>query len=421
MIPLLLTLALTAAGPPGAAPTPAFAAASGGSFGPVAVVRPPAAPGRVVLYLSGPDGPEAPALLEPLRALALDGALVLAVSTPRWLRHQRGGRCLYPAGDLESLAQSLEKSLGLTTYLRPILVGSGPGATVAEAALAQAPAGTFLGAVALGDRPAPAPGLSFCRGSATAHPTAPASVALPSSAPEPLRAAVARLDTAAPTKGALAPSAGPAVSDLPLVEVRATAAGGDAFVLLVTGDGGWAGIDREIAAALAAKGLHVVGLDSLKYFWDRRTPAGLAVDLARIIEHYAAAWGRGRVALVGYSRGADVLPAAAALLAPGPRGRVDTVALLGPGREATFELHLTDFLSSGGGGRPILPDVERLVGTPVVCLYGVEEAEESLCPLLTKHPGATVVALAGAHHFGGDYGAVARAVVRALEPSAPAR
>ena len=90
------------------------------------------------------------------------------------------------------------------------------------------------------------------------------------------------------------------------------------------------------------------------------------------------------------------------------------VALLGPGRTAEFELHLTDFLTSSADGRPILPDVEQLGATPIVCLYGREEAGESLCPLLRARPGATVVELAGAHHFGGDYGAVAREVVRAL-------
>ncbi|MGB8933180.1 MAG: AcvB/VirJ family lysyl-phosphatidylglycerol hydrolase, partial [Anaeromyxobacteraceae bacterium] len=189
---------------------------------------------------------------------------------------------------------------------------------------------------------------------------------------------------------------------------------------LVTGDGGWAGIDRELAAAVAANGLPVVGLDSLKYFWTRRTPESFAADLGRIIEHYAAALGRPNVALIGYSRGADVLPAATALLAGGPRARVKVLALLGPGRAAEFELHVADFISSGSGGRPILPDVERLAGTPVLCLYGRDEGE-SLCPLIRSRPGARLVELDGGHHFGGDYGAVAREVVRSLAGGAPGR
>jgi type IV secretory pathway VirJ component len=461
MTPLLLALALTA--------SPADPTLPGGRFGPVTVVRPPGQPARVVLFLTGDGGWER-RVREMAYAMARDGALVLGLSTPRWVRSTGGERCAYPAGDLESLAQAAEKALGLPAYLRPILVGYSSGASLAYAALAQAPAGTFLGAVSLGFCPDLEMPATLCRGSGlsrsrtsrgNAELLAPGPVAAPwvlltgqADKGCPLAAAerfastakaraiavggghgFARLDLLLPTLletvrgmdpvahagAAPAPASGPAVADLPLVEVPATTPGRSAFALLVTGDGGWAGIDREIAAALAAKGLPVVGLDSLKYFWARRTPEGLAADLDRIIEHYAGAFQRSDVALVGYSRGADVLPAATAMLAQGSRKRVRAIALLGPGRAAEFELHLADFISSGAGGRPILPDVERLGTTPIVCLYGREEADESLCPLLRSRAGATVLELPGAHHFGGDYGAVAREVVRALEGAGPAR
>lgn len=414
-----MTWALLALALAGSAAAPSVEAIFGGRFGPVAVVRPPTPPARVVLFLAADGDLESSALRPTLVALARDGALVLVVSTQRWVRHVRGDRCAYPAGDLESLAQSLEKALGLPAYLRPILVGEGTGATVALAAMTQAPAGSFLGVVGFGAHASPSPPLSFCRGSAGPRSPSPARVDLPSRDPTALRAAVTSFDAGARAAATRAPA--PEVADLPLVVVAATAPGRGAFALLVTGDGGWAGIDRELAAAVAAKGLPVVGLDSLSYFWTRRTPESFARDLGRIIEHYATALGRSDVALIGYSRGADVLPAAVSLLPSGSRARVKVVALLGPGRAAAFELHVTDFLSSRAGGRPILPDVERLAETPVVCLFGRDEADESLCPLLRGHPGASLVELGGGHHFGGDYGAVARAVVRALDGVQPAQ
>jgi type IV secretory pathway VirJ component len=64
--------------------------------------------------------------------------------------------------------------------------------------------------------------------------------------------------------------------------------------------------------------------------------------------------------------------------------------------------------------------VERLAGTPVLCLYGRDE-EESLCPLLRARPGARLVELGGGHHFGGDYAAVAREVIRTLAGATPGR
>ena len=63
-----------------------------------------------------------------------------------------------------------------------------------------------------------------------------------------------------------------------------------------------------MAAALSAKGIPVVGLDSLRYFWTARTPEGLAADTDRMIRYYLAHFGKKRVLLIGYSQGADVLP-----------------------------------------------------------------------------------------------------------------
>lgn len=48
------------------------------------------------------------------------------------------------------------------------------------------------------------------------------------------------------------------------------------MAVLITGDDGWADIDRDIAAGLTQKGIAVVGLNALKYFWTARTPHGVA-------------------------------------------------------------------------------------------------------------------------------------------------
>jgi len=62
------------------------------------------------------------------------------------------------------------------------------------------------------------------------------------------------------------------VDDLPLVEVPATSGSPatDLLAVLVTGDGGWAGIDKSIGRYLSERGIPVIGVDSLRYFWRRR-------------------------------------------------------------------------------------------------------------------------------------------------------
>ena len=80
------------------------------------------------------------------------------------------------------------------------------------------------------------------------------------------------------------------------------------LAVVLSGDGGWAEIDKSISAGLSTAGVPVVGWSSLDYYWTPRSPERAAGDLARIIEHYTTAWQKARVLIVGYSFGADVAP-----------------------------------------------------------------------------------------------------------------
>jgi type IV secretory pathway VirJ component len=223
-------------------------------------------------------------------------------------------------------------------------------------------------------------------------------------------------DAGVPSPDASTPSQTESVTDLPLIEVPAATPSANSFALLISGDGGWAGIDKQLAAALNTQGLSVVGLDSLRYFWKRRTPEDTAKDVTRALTHYLTAWNTRSAVLVGYSRGADVLPATVARLPPELRQRVKLVALVAPSRVAEFEVHVTDLLGGGGGDYEVLPEVQSLGGMPVLCIYGDAEVDESLCPLLKDVKGAKSLMLQGGHHFGGDYARVARSIIDALGP-----
>jgi type IV secretory pathway VirJ component len=426
-----------------------------GGFPRPAVLAPEGSPKRVVLLLPGALGKDALAYAE---TLAGDGALVAVLDTRAWLAARAGARCAYPAGDLEVLAQQLQKERNLDAYQRPIVVGLDEGALVAWAAVAQAPPGTFAAGVAVApcpERPLP---VKLCAGSgprvrhlpggdlpALARSPAPfeviadasgkcpaeAAAALagelgarlgaverpPAGAPagDPvagaLRAALDRLSAAAPPP----PPPGPeGVADLPVVEVPAS--GSDPrLAILITGDGGWVGIDKALASAFAEAGVSTVGLDALRYFWKRRTPEETAQAVARIARHYGAAWGRREVILVGYSRGADLAPFVAARLAPADRERLRLVALLGPGTFAEFEVHAIDIFSSvrRDAALPTEDAVRATAGhTRMLCVRGADE-QDSLCPHLEDLPWVRQLVLAGGHHFDGDYQGIAKAVLDA--------
>jgi type IV secretory pathway VirJ component len=214
----------------------------------------------------------------------------------------------------------------------------------------------------------------------------------------------------------------PHTADLPLVEVPARGAArtevGELFAVLLTGDGGWAGLDQDLAGELADHGIPVVALNSLKYFWKAREPEGAAHDLVRIIGAYGAHWGRRQVLLIGYSFGADALPFLYDRLDAGTRRAVVGVALLGVGKNASFEIHVGDWIPGHGETGPAtIPQIERIRDARVLCVYGRDE-QDSPCPAL-EGSGVSVVALGGGHHFDGDYGALSRQILDFAESHTP--
>src|SRR5206468_354695 len=161
----------------------------------------------------------------------------------------------------------------------------------------------------------------------------------------------------------------PDTSDLSLIEVKTpTPSTRDVMAVLLSGDGGWAELDKSVAAGLAAAGVPTVGWSSLRYFWSPKTPEQAAADLVRVITRYARAWNKPRVILIGYSFGAEVLPFLVTRLPPEVRNRVTDVVLLGPGLTASFEFHVAEWF---GGSKPTayrtVPEIEKL-SMPATCI-----------------------------------------------------
>jgi type IV secretory pathway VirJ component len=390
--------------------------------------------------------------------LVQQGAMVTGINFPAFKAalEADGADCVFPDGDLENLSHFVQAYSHNTTYLAPLLVGLGSGGSMAYAVLAQAPKDTFAAALSIGfcphmsmDRPlCKGSGLELAHGargsgldlrpikslnnpwvtlqaSGTSCPIAAtrdfvaqvhgAAVAtLPQISAASVSAAFAKLAVARSNRGIAPPPT--ALGDLPVVEVPALAdaAASDTFAIIMSGDGGWAGLDQDIAAALSAKGIPVVGLDSLRYYWSARTPEGLAADTDRMIRYYLTHFGKKRVLLIGYSQGADVLPFAVNRLPQATRDLVTLTAILGMSEHAIFEFHVSSWISDDTSGPETLPEVNRITGMPVLCIYG-EDEHDSLCPKLDANK-FKVVKLKGGHHFDGDYAGLAAKILSAAKP-----
>lgn len=187
--------------------------------------------------------------------------------------------------------------------------------------------------------------------------------------------------------------------------------------VFASGDGGWAEIDKEISSRLVERGYGVLGINSLQYFWRRREPNEVGHYVQSLVTAKTAAWKYNGIILLGFSLGADVMPAtlreASAQLASSVRG----IVLLNPGKFAEFEVHLTDWVGLGDeqAGRSIAQDLASIT-IPVLCISGEDEHENSGCLTnssthLSSYDNITRVELPGGHHFSEDYGNVADRII----------
>lgn len=436
-----------------------------GRFKNVQLYRPASTSKSFALLLSGDAGWDK-TMARMANTLTAEGALVAGLDTRQFMAalEADGGACVFPDGDLENLAHFVQAYAKLPGYSAPILVGHSSGATLAYATLAQAPTGTFAAGLVTGFCPDLDLKKPLCPGDGLrSQPLPPVNgvskgtdyLARPSLA-TPFVALLGSKDKVcdaastqtfinqmpaarqkmlhgvthdygddAKARAALAaayrsltaaqiskvPPAPNHLGDLPVVE-EPVDSNSPYLAMFWSGDGGWAGIDKEVSDALNARGIPVVGVDSLRYFWTARTPEGIAADIEKISRHYLTTWKKNKVILIGYSQGADVLPFAVNRLSPAARVPIALVAAMGLSDHAVFEFELGNWVSDNNSGPETLPEVAKIKDLPFLCIYG-EQEDDSICPSV-KGATTTSVKLPGGHHFDGAYARLAAVIVDAL-------
>lgn len=203
-------------------------------------------------------------------------------------------------------------------------------------------------------------------------------------------------------------------SDLPLIDVNVAQDKTEAtqtMAILLTGDGGWAKIDKELAKILAAQGIPTVGFDSLSYFWKLRTPLTTSQDIDRVITQYLEKWNKKHVILIGYSFGADVLPFIANNLSVETQQKISLIALLGMGKTASFEFRLSSWMNADKNPDrlPILPEIEKMKWANSICIYGIADTAANCLPVATH--GVKAISMSGDHHFDEKYDELVKHII----------
>lgn len=177
------------------------------------------------------------------------------------------------------------------------------------------------------------------------------------------------------------PAQAHAQQHLPLKEVPATGPDSTVLAFMISGDGNWADADKKISAELASRGIAVVGLEARSYLKQRHPDADMATaDAEEILRTYMAKWNRRDIVLIGYSRGADIIPFVANRLPEDLRSRIRDIVLIGPVPNANFEFHYIDLVKNvrRDDDVPLLPEVEKLDWARILCVYG-EDEHDTLC------------------------------------------
>ncbi|HJT12857.1 MAG TPA: AcvB/VirJ family lysyl-phosphatidylglycerol hydrolase [Dongiaceae bacterium] len=436
-----------------------------GAFGDVHIYRQSAKPANVVLFVSG-DGGWNQGVVQMAKSLADMDSLVAGIDITHYLKQTASAdnACTYSAGDLQGLGQALEAKYGYDRYVEPVLIGYSSGATLAYGALVQGPPSTFAGAISIGfcpDLMSPKP---LCKGAGLTRTEDPKHkntyiYGKAPSTPSPWIAFQGEVDQVCDADATktfvdgianaslvMLPNVGhgfsveknwmpqfqdafyhivhrktaedavnpkpDSLADLPLVENGLPNPKGRPLAIIVTGDGGWASIDRDIGGAMNKSGVNVVGLNSLQYFWSEKSPEQSGRDLDRILRWYEDAWQPSSITLIGYSLGADAVPFMINNLPADQQSRINTVAMLGAGHDARLAVHVSDWLfSSSHDGLPIKPEADKIAVANRMCFYGEDEAADSLCPTLDAAK-FTIIKTKGGHHFDGDYNFLADTILR---------
>lgn len=375
-----------------------------------------------------------------LAQLLLDrGFLVLTVDLEKWRKvlNEDTGDCTYFVSDFEGIAKEAQRMIAVDVYMHPVIVGIGEGGVLAYASVADTPAATIAGAVIVDPSAALNTKLPSCEGadyeavagqgfsySYDADLPNPATIIREKSDTEPkgppsagfflaqekIGSSIAeRLELAADAAVDIAKEDASAEA-LPVIDIPSANGPAKYVALFFSGDGGWRDIDKSVGDIISKESTHVVGIDSLRYYWSLRKPEGIAKDIQRMVAK-ADPSGKLPVLLLGYSFGANTVPFAWPYLPKELQDRISLVGLIGTEKTTPFQVSVGAWLGLGGDNE-VAPAITKVPTAKVLCVYGSEE-DDTACtdPSLSA---VEKIELPGDHHYDEKYELLAAKLMEAV-------
>jgi type IV secretory pathway VirJ component len=204
-----------------------------------------------------------------------------------------------------------------------------------------------------------------------------------------------------------------AVTELPVTAMAPAGSGQYPLVLFITGDAGLKKFNVSMIDAFTKKGYAVVALNTLKYFWKKKTPQQAGADVAALLKHYAGQWGHKNFLLVGYSMGADVLPFIYNNLPADVQAQSQQLVFMSPSRFTDLEVHVSEMLGkTSNNGLSVPGAMNHITGKPLLLLFGEGEKDFDLQELHIQNYKHMV--LPGGHHYDNNAGNVVQTILSHL-------
>lgn len=429
-------------------------------FGYLTLYKPTKTVNNVVICISGDGGWNSG-----IEGIALhlknENTLLIGVDIRQVFKNMKKSKsaCLYPAADFERMSQFVQKKLKYQTYNVPILLGYSSGATLVYGLVAQAPQNTFRAGIALGFCPDINIDKPLCSGSgkftstklqnAKGYDLGPVEnlktpfislqgqtdqvcnynktvsflknvanaqiISLPKVGhgygqeknwlPQLMQA----YNNIIEKKEAYIPDGATKILNLPLHTTTSIKDKTSPYmVVFISGDGGWTDFDQQMASAFASKGAPVIGLDALKYFWQKKSPEETTTDILKIIEAYTEEWKKEKILLVGYSFGADIIPFVYNRIPEKTKNSIAGIGLLSPSKETDFEVHVSELLDidNASSGFSVPNEINKISNIHPICFFGKDEVDSPIKEISKEN--ARIIYLDGGHHYTDSFITVAK-------------
>ena len=173
------------------------------------------------------------------------------------------------------------------------------------------------------------------------------------------------------------------------------------LLFYISGDGGLNKFSVGLCQSINDKGFDVIALDAKAYFNDKKTPEQTTLDIAGYLSKKLTGRANRKIALIGYSFGADVLPFILNRLPKNILDDVEVSFIMASSGSTDFEIHWLDMF---GGNKKrsmdVVDEINKIPNQKIIIINGSDDNNLDMNRIHLKK--YTLVVLPGGHHFDGD-------------------